>query len=581
MQSFRQLMSASSLRPARVLIVGVSLLTLAEVRALAQQSLGPVDYTDPEQCGLISRRQQLEVEQNNLDCERLALCEFESRASSITRQLEALSFMAANEVPSNMLVYAAQIKQELIRLQGYIEATRVVVAADAQVIEEKNARLIAQENEFRRRRTSQGQGTANTPMDESLDRANQQFEAARREISQRQKEMEAQNLLCMQQAERGPQRPGQGALPLPSSSGGDAGTVDDIKLCQLLERKVSEKDCDIAEINLLAAKGLPGSETLDVEKTLKILDLWAAWVRRETDRHLYRFQKAPAEFSNSEAYFRILIMVCTLQEDFKICYHRDPKMRAGPVEVVPDDFTFFGNPKDLFIHGLTEGEHQGTCASLPVLYVAVGRRLGYPLKLVECKGHLFVRWEDARERFNIEGTNRGVNCYPDEEYVEWPWPISQDELATGMYMKSLSPRRELAAFLELRALCLKQHGREKQHRAVKVYADGLRRKEGVDLARLATLMKDSVQQHSSDGTVESALLFQTLTNTNSWRSPKNRRGSHEVHSVFSAERANPRQLRCSGSRLLPPGPGEMGEPGPDDRRGRAESVRVCGKRGCR
>jgi hypothetical protein len=44
-----------------------------------------------------------------------------------------------------------------------------------------------------------------------------------------------------------------------------------------------------------------------------------------------------------------------------------------------------------------------------VLYVAIGRRLGYPLKLVECKGHLFVRWEDAKERFNIEGTSRGLH----------------------------------------------------------------------------------------------------------------------------------------------------------------------------
>lgn len=44
-----------------------------------------------------------------------------------------------------------------------------------------------------------------------------------------------------------------------------------------------------------------------------------------------------------------------------------------------------------------------------MLYVAIGRRLGYPLKLVECKGHLFVRWEDAKERFNIEGTSRGLH----------------------------------------------------------------------------------------------------------------------------------------------------------------------------
>ena len=56
-------------------------------------------------------------------------------------------------------------------------------------------------------------------------------------------------------------------------------------------------------------------------------------------------------------------------------------------------------------------------------------------------------------------------------------------------MKSLSPKRELAAFLELRSLCLKQHGRDARHLTVKRFADGLRKKEGVDLDRLTRLMR--------------------------------------------------------------------------------------------
>ncbi len=330
-------------------------------------------------------------------------------------------------------------------------------------------------------------------------------------------------------------RPKQESIGIRPHPVGEGFDTAELNLCEMLEKKASSKDYDIAEINLLAAKGLPGAEKLDVEKTRNDFDQLAAWVKHETDRHLYKFQKTPEEFNNSEAYFRVLMMICVLQEDFKVCYNKDPKMRAGPVEVIRNDFSFFGNSHDLFIHGLTEAAHQGTCASLPVFYVAVGRRLGYPLKLVECKGHLFVRWEDAKDRFNIEGTNRGLNCYPDQEYMEWPWPISKEELETGMYMKSLSPKRELAAFLELRALCLKQHGREKQHATVKTYADNLRKKEGVDIARLNQLMRDQVKKDSKDGTVASALLYQTLMNTNSWRDPENKRGSHEKHTVFSFE----------------------------------------------
>ncbi len=46
---------------------------------------------------------------------------------------------------------------------------------------------------------------------------------------------------------------------------------------------------------------------------------------------------------------------------------------------------------------------------MPVLYVAIGRRLGYPLELVTTKGHVFACWEDSNDRFNIEGTNEGLN----------------------------------------------------------------------------------------------------------------------------------------------------------------------------
>ena len=67
---------------------------------------------------------------------------------------------------------------------------------------------------------------------------------------------------------------------------------------------------------------------------------------------------------------------------------------------------------------------------MPVLYVAVGRRLGYPLKLATTKGHLFARWDGLdhsypawRERFNIEGTH-GFSSYPDDYYKTWPFKLT-------------------------------------------------------------------------------------------------------------------------------------------------------------
>ncbi len=52
-------------------------------------------------------------------------------------------------------------------------------------------------------------------------------------------------------------------------------------------------------------------------------------------------------------------------------------------------------------------------------------------------------------------------------------PISKQELATGMYLRSLTPKKELASLLNLRSICLDQAGRKNQGLTCKLYADEL------------------------------------------------------------------------------------------------------------
>jgi len=512
------------------------MLVLTNLSALSQIGQQAHGYTDPDQLAIATKKQELEQNKKSILDQEMGLAEFEFKAQKIRRQLDALSVMSTDEVSPPLRKYASGMNSELKRLELHIETTKGFLEAQRLALESDKYNLKIREDSYKNLISSQQDGHVEPSTDTWGDKIRKQNERMQQELAERQGAIALQNQRLIEMAEDGfaLRQP-----PPPAPPRGSAGMdATELSICLALEQKVSQAGYDIAEVNLLAAKGLPGAESIDIEKSLKVLDLWAGWVQHETDRHLYKFQKAPEEYNNSEAYFRILMMVCVLQEDFKICYNKDPKMRAGPVEVSPTDFSFFGKPQDLFIHGLTEAQHQGTCASMPVLYVAVGRRLGYPLKLVECKGHLFVRWDDGKERFNIEGTSRGLNCFPDEEYMEWPWPISKEELETSMYMKSLSPRRELAAFLELRALCFKQHGRNKQFATVKTYGDSLRTKEGVDLDRLVQLLRDSRNKSEADGSGGTGLLFQTLTNTNSWRDPGNRRGSHETKATFHSIRVD-------------------------------------------
>ncbi|MEX0703378.1 MAG: hypothetical protein WD069_14885 [Planctomycetales bacterium] len=223
---------------------------------------------------------------------------------------------------------------------------------------------------------------------------------------------------------------------------------------------------DIALLNLCAARGLPGTENLDIPELLDRLDEWAQRVRIEICRHLYRFDpfaaREPTEYScgNSLGRFFCWYTLQVLQEDCGVAYHPDRKFK-------PD----FCKPEDVFIHGIVSPDGQGgTCASMPVVYVAVGRRLGLPVHLAATRGHLYFRWDDPRgttiqwrlpdldlwiapDRFNIEGSGEGIAFHPDSHYIQWPELWTKEDCEYGRYLRSLTAKEELASFLMERGEC--------------------------------------------------------------------------------------------------------------------------------
>lgn len=182
---------------------------------------------------------------------------------------------------------------------------------------------------------------------------------------------------------------------------------------------------EVGALNLMCAVGLPGAEDLDVAKYLDWLDDAAHQVDLSIRRHKHRWDTFPSTYNNSPGYFCCYHLLQTLQENLGVKYNpariTDSDFQ-NPLCINPD----FSDSRDLFIHGMMNGPG-GTCASMPVIYVAVGRRLGFPLKLVEAPGHLFLRWEDLQgerfgfpERFNIEGAGEGISSFPDDFYRTWP-----------------------------------------------------------------------------------------------------------------------------------------------------------------
>ncbi|HET6879474.1 MAG TPA: hypothetical protein VFI31_04945 [Pirellulales bacterium] len=212
---------------------------------------------------------------------------------------------------------------------------------------------------------------------------------------------------------------------------------------------------DIAAVNLACAKGLPGAEALDIPACLAKIDEWSEKVREATSRNFDKFKDEPRLFGGSLGKFYMTVLCTTLERECGVQYN--PARANDPGDA--------RNAGDRFIHGITHGAG-GTCASLPVLYAAVGRRLGYPLRIVQGARHLFLRWDEsdvesplARDRFNIEATARGFVSHPDRFYEQWPFPHPDPDVDPRYYLRSLTPREELAIFLCIRSIVLMDNGK--------------------------------------------------------------------------------------------------------------------------
>jgi hypothetical protein len=218
-------------------------------------------------------------------------------------------------------------------------------------------------------------------------------------------------------------------------------------------RNPTDAECagfDLAAIDLACAVGLPGSQQIDIPACLAWVDHAAAWVSQQTDATLEQFHRNPETYENSGGIFRVVAMMNVLWRGLGVQYNRE---RIDN----PDEFT---DSRDDFIHGIIEGGG-GTCASLPVLLAAVGRRLGYPLKLVKTARHLFARWDDlVGERFNVEINQTGLNTHPDEHYLTWPVDIRGTKWQTETkFLRSLTPREDVAHAWSKRGHNLRANGR--------------------------------------------------------------------------------------------------------------------------
>lgn len=239
------------------------------------------------------------------------------------------------------------------------------------------------------------------------------------------------------------------ALPSPA----DQRTADELAA-------MSDAELDALDplvMDLIVARGIPGLENLDIAWYSGIVDEWA--------KRIDAANRAAEPDSKDDPTYRV-------SREFWMAGGM-AVMLAGPAFGIRYTIEHIdnGKPEQHFVHGVIQTK-MGTCASMPALYMAIGHRLGWPIKAVVSGDHMWARWDDGvpgGQRFNPEATNArsdgGMGSFAsltDEQYADW-LKTPPSAIQSGSDFTSLTPRQTLGVYLQSRAGYWAAH--EDWHRA--------------------------------------------------------------------------------------------------------------------
>ena len=203
---------------------------------------------------------------------------------------------------------------------------------------------------------------------------------------------------------------------------------------------------DIVEMSVAVAREIPRCENLDYQHYKQIVDGWADDVRRWMSVAEVNFQKSPKEWRNDINFFRLGLLATYLTRERGVRYHE--KYSQDQKE---DRNSKYEEPGAVLVHGLID-TLRGTCATMPVLHVAIGRRLGWPVSLASVGPHYVCRYDDGKVHYNIEATYTGPGFVSDsdQDYIKNDG-LPQKAVTTGSDFRSLSGREMLGVFVGMRA----------------------------------------------------------------------------------------------------------------------------------
>ncbi|MCA9293233.1 MAG: hypothetical protein KDA20_05410 [Phycisphaerales bacterium] len=242
-----------------------------------------------------------------------------------------------------------------------------------------------------------------------------------------------------------PQRPSQTNARLIDASADLPSTLQEPQVLDALDLvAMTDGELDRFDpllLNLIVGSGLPGQKRT-IEEYVRVVDEWGERLRAALGAAELQAAESPLYVENPDLWRTGSMAVALAGPSIGITY--------------TDADVDNGRPEQLFAWGLIDSK-EGTCATMPVLYLAIAHRLGWPLKGVVGNDHMWCRWDDGMTRFNLEATSAESDgstgsfvSVSDEDYAR---DLGLHELgkAYGADLASLSNRQLLGVFLQHRA----------------------------------------------------------------------------------------------------------------------------------
>lgn len=115
-----------------------------------------------------------------------------------------------------------------------------------------------------------------------------------------------------------------------------------------------------------------------------------------------------------------------------------------------------GKQENFFITGILDSKI-GQCYTVPMLYMAIAQRLGYPVYAVTAPEHNFLRFVDPTlKEQNIELS--GTAGYSSDADYAYRLNISPEAIKNGAYLRTLTRRQYLGVLLQQNAIVFSTRG---------------------------------------------------------------------------------------------------------------------------